>query len=188
MTSVRVLQKRSSPPNSHGSASRRDRRSPLPVLPVSAPLDRMDIPTLRHYLDDADAAHEFLKSLGVIDFRRAHAALVSIASAGVTLDLLALICEQLGQTLARCPDPDMALNNLDRFVAQARNPLSMGTLFERDATALPSLVQIFSTSQHFSDLLIADPEGFDLLRLTGSPGRPADARRRPCRRDLRLGA
>ena len=137
---------------------------------IAAPPTRIDIPTVRRWLDDADAAREFLASLGVIDLRRAHAALVSVAAAGMTLDLLAMICEQLGQTLARCPDPDMALNNLDRFVAQARNPLSMGTLFERDSTALPSLVQIFSTSQHLSDLLIADPEGFDLLRLTeGSP-------------------
>ena len=88
----------------------------------------------------------------------------------MTLDLLAGICQQLGQHLARCPDPDMALNNLDRFVAQARNPLSLGTLFERDPTAMPTLVQIFSTSQHLSDLLVADPEGFDLLRLTeGAP-------------------
>ena len=130
----------------------------------------MDIATLRCYLDDADAAQEFLKGLGVVDLRRAHAALASMASTGVTLDLLAVICNQLGQSLARCPDPDMALNNLDRFVAQARNPLSIGTLFERDATALPTLIQIFSTSQHFSDLLIADPEGLDLLRLTeGAP-------------------
>ena len=130
----------------------------------------MDIATLRRCLDDPDAAREFLNRLGVVDFRRAHAALVSMASTGITLDLLAGICDQLGQTLARCPDPDMALNNLDRFVGRARNPLSIGTLFERDATALPTLVQIFSTSQHFSDLLIADPEGFDLLRLTeGAP-------------------
>ncbi|MGA2253571.1 MAG: bifunctional [glutamate--ammonia ligase]-adenylyl-L-tyrosine phosphorylase/[glutamate--ammonia-ligase] adenylyltransferase [Thermoguttaceae bacterium] len=130
----------------------------------------MDIITLRRYLDDADAAQEFLNRLGVVDLRRAHAALVSMASAGVTLDLLAGICDQLSQILARCPDPDMALNNLDRFVAQSRNPLSIGTLFERDATALPTLIQIFSTSQHFSDLLIADPEGLDLLRLTeGAP-------------------
>ena len=64
----------------------------------------------------------------------------------------------------------MALNNLDRFVAAARNPLAVGTLFERDPGALPTLLQIFSTSQHFSDLLVADPESFDLLRLTeGQP-------------------
>ncbi len=52
----------------------------------------------------------------------------------------------------------MALNNLDRFVAAARNPLSLATLFERDREALPILLQIFSTSQYFSDLLITDTE------------------------------
>ncbi len=82
----------------------------------------------------------------------------------------------------------MALNNLDRFVGQARNPLSIGTLFERDPAALPTLLQIFSTSQHFSDLLVADPEGFDLLRLTeGAAGRPADAGRGPRRGNRRAG-
>ena len=148
-------------------------------MPVSSLLDRLDIPTIRRWLDDADAAQEFLRSLGVADLRHAHAALVNIAAAGVTLDLVALICEQLAQALPRCADPDMALNNLDRFVAQARSPLGTGTLFERDPTALPSLVQIFSTSQHLSDLLIADPEGFDLLRLTEGAGGATDARRRP---------
>ena len=42
----------------------------------------------------------------------------------------------------------------------------MGTLFERDPQALPTLLQILSTSQYLSDLLVFDPEGFDLLRLT----------------------
>ncbi len=64
----------------------------------------------------------------------------------------------------------MALNNLDRFVAAARNPLSLATLFERDREALPILLQIFSTSQFFSDLLITDREAYDLLRMTeGEP-------------------
>ena len=48
--------------------------------------------------------------------------------------------------------------------------MSLGALFERDTTALPTLLQIFSTSQHFSNLLVADPESYDLLRLTeGQP-------------------
>ncbi len=64
----------------------------------------------------------------------------------------------------------MALNNLERFVRAARNPLSMGTLFERDPDAMPTLLQILSASQHLSELLVTDPEGFDLLRLTeGAP-------------------
>ncbi len=130
----------------------------------------MDIADLRRYLDDADAAAGWLRSLGLVDVRRGHANLVEIATHGMPLDLLAAMCDLLAGCLAGCPDPDMAMNNLGRFVAEARNPLSLGTLFQRDPTALAVLVQIFSTSQHFSDLLVADPESFDLLRLTeGQP-------------------
>ena len=52
----------------------------------------MNTQTLRQYLDDPDAAAEWLRGLGVVDLRRAHADLVRIAEAGVTLDLLANIC------------------------------------------------------------------------------------------------
>ena len=85
------------------------------------------------------------------------------------------MCSQLERHLPGSADPDMALNNLERFVRAARNPLALGTLFERDGQALPTLLQIFSTSQYLSDLLVMDPEGFDLLRLTeGQPvARPA---------------
>ena len=86
------------------------------------------------------------------------------------LDLLAVICSQLERHLPGCADPDMALHNLERFVRAARNPLAVGTLFERDPQALPTLLQIFAASQYLSDLLVIDPEGFDLLRLTeGQP-------------------
>jgi [glutamine synthetase] adenylyltransferase / [glutamine synthetase]-adenylyl-L-tyrosine phosphorylase len=139
-------------------------------MPEPQPLCHTDVAALRHYLDDGTAAQEYLKGLGVADLDHAHAALVGMASAGMTLDLLAGLCDQLGQVLAPCPDPDRALANLQRFVAQARNPLSIGTLFQRDALALPTLIQIFSMSQHLAELLIGDPEGFDLLRLTeGAP-------------------
>ena len=64
----------------------------------------------------------------------------------------------------------MAVNNLDHFVAAARSPLSLGSLFERDEESLPTLLRIFSSSQFLSDWLIRDPEAFDLLRLTeGQP-------------------
>ncbi|MGO8690630.1 MAG: bifunctional [glutamate--ammonia ligase]-adenylyl-L-tyrosine phosphorylase/[glutamate--ammonia-ligase] adenylyltransferase, partial [Thermoguttaceae bacterium] len=130
----------------------------------------MDIPSLRRFLDDPGAAGPWLRSLGVADLKQAHAHLLAMAASGLPLDLLAVICEQLVQALPGCADAEMALKNLDHFVAAGRNPLAMGTLFQRDPTALPTLVQIFSTSQHFSDLLAGDPEGFDLLRLTeGAP-------------------
>lgn len=130
----------------------------------------MSIAALRRYLDDPQAAAPFLRSWGVNDVERARGNLVRMATSGLTLDLLAAVCDQLSAALPRSSDPDMALNNLDRFIAASRNPLSLGALFERDRDALPTLLQIFSTSQHLSDLLVADPEAYDLLRLTeGQP-------------------
>jgi len=132
--------------------------------------ETMDIPTLRQYLDEPLAAAAWLRSLGVVDARRAHGNLVRMATSGLTLDLLAIVCGQLARHLKSCADPDMALNNLERLVAAARSPLALGTLFQRDPKALKTLLQISSTSQHLSDLLVSDPESFELLRLT--EGRP----------------
>lgn len=130
----------------------------------------MTIEQLRNYLDNPAEAEGWLRSCSIEDPRRAHANLVGMATAGLTLDLLADVCAQLAEHLPRSSDADMALNNLERFVAGARNPLSLGSLFERDREALPILLQIFATSQHLSDLLITDPESYDLLRLTeGQP-------------------
>ena len=130
----------------------------------------MLIDQLHRYLDQPAEAETWLRSLGIVDPPRAHGNLVRIATSGITLDLVAVICDQLAEHLPRSSDPDMALNNLERFVAAARNPLSLASLFERDREALAILLQIFSTSQHLSDVLITDNESYDLLRLTeGQP-------------------
>ncbi|MCX7424539.1 MAG: bifunctional [glutamate--ammonia ligase]-adenylyl-L-tyrosine phosphorylase/[glutamate--ammonia-ligase] adenylyltransferase, partial [Planctomycetia bacterium] len=130
----------------------------------------MDSETLREYLDDPAAAGPWLRTLGVLDPARAHTNLVAMAVSGVTLDLLAVIGDQLAERLPGCADPDMAINNLERFVAAARNRLGVGTLFQRDPASLRTLIQIFSTSQYLSDVLITDRESLDLLRLTeGQP-------------------
>ncbi len=133
-------------------------------------LSSMSPDTLVEFLDHPDKAKDWLHSLGIENHIRAHANLVALAGAGVTLDLLVLLCDQLELSLGRLSDPDMALNNLDRFFAASRSPLSLASLFERDREALPILLQIFSSSQHLTDCLIQDTESFDLLRLTdGQP-------------------
>ncbi len=151
-------------------------------------LDRsMHIDQLHRYLDEPAEAAAWLRSLGVTDLARAHANLVRMATAGVTLDLLAAICDQFAEHLPRSSDPDMALNNLERFVAAARNPLSLASLFERDREALPILLQIFSTSQYLSDLLITDSESYDLLRMTEGQPVARDSSSTSCApRSLRL--
>ena len=126
----------------------------------------MQIEQLVRFLDDADNARDWLRQLGILDDARAHSNLLGMTDAGLTLDLMAIVCEQLSQSLPQCSDPDMALNNLEKFVHSSRNPLSIGSLFERDPDALPTLVRIFSSSQYLAELLIRDPGSFDLLRMT----------------------
>ncbi len=130
----------------------------------------MDIAALHRYLDHPAEAAGWLAAWQLDDVERGHGNLVRMAMSGITLDLLAAMCDQLSEQLPRLSDPDMALNNLDRFIAATRNPLSLATLFERDREALPILLQIFSTSQYLSDLLITDSESYDLVRMTeGQP-------------------
>jgi glutamate-ammonia-ligase adenylyltransferase len=130
----------------------------------------MHVEEIHRYLDQPAEAAQWLHSLGIRQTDRAHGNLVRIATSGVTLDLMGVIAEQLAANLPGSSDPDMALNNLDRFFASVRSPLSLATLFERDAEALPILLQIFASSQHLSDVLIQDGESYDLLRITeGQP-------------------
>lgn len=130
----------------------------------------MNIPQLVLWLDDPAQAAEGLRAWGVHDLGKAHANLLHMSETGLTLDLLALIATRLEAELPLVSDAEMALTNLARFVSASRNPLSLGGLIERDPDALTTLLTIFSTSQHFSDLLIRDPESFDLLLITdGQP-------------------
>ncbi len=126
----------------------------------------IDIDRLRSCLDDVSTAEPWLRSLHVADAPAAHANFTRMATRGVTLDLLSQISDQLAAAAPTLADPDMAINNLERFIAASRNPMATAALFERDRTALPSLLQIFSTSQYLSDLLIVDNEAYDLLRMT----------------------
>lgn len=130
----------------------------------------MNLTDLHRFLDDAGAAEPWLKTWGVADPARAHAALCHLAELGVTTDLLGVICDQAAEALPRSSDADLALDSLVRFFEQARSPLALAALFERDRDALPTLFQIFATSRHLGDLLIVDNESYDLLRMTeGQP-------------------
>ncbi len=131
----------------------------------------MKIDLLRQYLDEPTAAMPWLdRALHLRETTTGHGNLRRMAEAGVTLDLLADLCEQFSQAAPTLADADMAWNNLERFVVASRNPLAACALFERDRQALPRLLTILSTSQYLSDLLVVDGEAYDLLRMTeGQP-------------------
>jgi [glutamine synthetase] adenylyltransferase / [glutamine synthetase]-adenylyl-L-tyrosine phosphorylase len=128
-----------------------------------------EIDQLRSVLDSRELAEAWLNGLGIANPRAGYSNLTKLAGI-VPLDLLSVLLDQFAEAASQLADADMALNNLERFFQAARSPLAMAALFERDPAALPNLLLILNSSQHLSDQLCADPESYELLRLT--EGRP----------------
>lgn len=130
----------------------------------------MDQQQLAPLLADPTAAGRWLCSLQLTDLPRALTNFQNLSRSGLSSDLLANLCSQLETCLPTLSDPDLALNTLERFVAASRSPLSLGSLFERDPESLSTLLQLFSCSRFLGDVLVTDPEAFELVRLTdGKP-------------------
>jgi glutamate-ammonia-ligase adenylyltransferase len=127
---------------------------------------------LRQCLDSAQEARALLDQWNLRDPERGQRNLVHL---GETLGVAALgeLCQPLGRLLPRTADPDMALNNLERFLANPAGVAQLPALLEGRARTLEVLLQLLSTSQFFSDLLIAHPDYLDMLRipLRSSPSR-----------------
>jgi glutamate-ammonia-ligase adenylyltransferase len=68
----------------------------------------------------------------------------------------------LDRLLPTCPDPDMALNNLERFLAVEDAARQAETLL---GSPLEVLIQLFSTSQYLTELLIEHPQEVDRLAI-----------------------
>ncbi len=70
----------------------------------------------------------------------------------------------LARLLPRTPDPDMALNNLERLIAQPVARTQLPVLIESRARGLDSVLQLLATSQFFADTLTNSPELLDTVR------------------------
>jgi len=120
----------------------------------------------RSTLGDREATLRWLGNLGVRDAERGFRDLRDLAVRGgsgpsATLPRLA---RQLDALLPKCPDPGMALSNLERFVGACDRPGEVLALLADDAKTAEIAVQLFSTSQHLSEVLIRDPALLDWLR------------------------
>jgi glutamate-ammonia-ligase adenylyltransferase len=121
-------------------------------------------------LDDPAAAAAWGRSAGLAEPAGAARSLAGIALVGVPLDLLGSLAMRLADLLPSVADPDRVLVALERFVAAVRSPLATVALFERDPRALEILLGIFSASPHLAELVIADPEAWEEIRV--GRGRP----------------
>lgn len=115
-------------------------------------------------LDDPEWARRWLAGLGVRDTDRGYRDVLDLARRGRTETLFKRLAFQLGALLPRCPDAGMALTNLDRFVAACPKPEAMLKQLAENLRTADILVQLFSTSQHFSEALIREPALLDWLQ------------------------
>ena len=130
----------------------------MPIFPF-ATADRFEA-----LFSNPELARRWLADLGVRDAERGYRDLSDLTSRGVPIPLVAALVARLDTTLPRCPDPGMALTNLERFLAASADPaLTMASLVEHPK-AVEIAVQLFSTSQFFSELMIRDPSLLDWLR------------------------
>ncbi len=115
-------------------------------------------------IENAEMTRLWLAGLGVRDAERGYRDLRDLTGRGVSIRLVAQIAARLDATLPKCPDPGMALTNLERFVAASPQPeITLSGLVEHPK-AVEIAVQLFSTSQFFSELMIRDPTLLDWLR------------------------
>src|SRR5262245_32302176 len=112
----------------------------------------MHLDHLRQCLESLDHARPLLHVWGLRDPERGWRNLTHLADS-IGCDALRQLCHPLGRLLARSPDPDMGLNNLERFLATPSGAQQLTALLDARARPLETLLQLFSTSQSFSDLL-----------------------------------
>ncbi len=124
----------------------------------------MHLDQLRNSLASLDGARAVLQCWNLRDAERGWRNLSHLA-ATLPLDALRDLCTPLTRFLPRCPDPDMALNNLERFLANPAAVELLPALYENRARTLEILIQLFGTSQSFSDLLSLNPDYLDMLRV-----------------------
>src|SRR5262249_45088968 len=135
----------------------------------------MQLDQLRHSLDSLEQARSLLHSWHLRDPERSSRNRSHLADP-MGLAGLRKLSQPLGRLIIRCPDPDMALNNLERFLSNESAAARLPTILEGRARTLEILLQLFSTSQYFSDLLAANPDYLDMLRVP--------LRRSPSQREL----
>jgi glutamate-ammonia-ligase adenylyltransferase len=88
--------------------------------------------------------------------------------AGDTAEMLALarLSELLSESLRVAADPDAAINQFGRFVHARGARLSLYQLFSVHPAALDALIRVVGASPYLADVLVRNPEYFEILTAT----------------------
>jgi glutamate-ammonia-ligase adenylyltransferase len=119
---------------------------------------------LQTQLASIQAARPLLQGWRLRDLERGYGNFKALAES-LGVDRLLELSTPLTRLMPRCPDPDMALNNLERFLGQPAGLRQFPGLLENRARGLETLLQLLGTSQAFGDLLTANPDALEMLRV-----------------------
>jgi len=132
------------------------------------------IPNLEEVLAGSEAARSWIARTGVRDAARALEDLRDLSRQGLAGTEFHRLLAQIGSLLPHCPDPGMALTNLERFASRATDGLVRLTALVADPRTTDLLIQLFSASQHLSEIIIRDAGVVAWLR-SGADRRDRDA-------------
>ena len=110
-----------------------------------------------------EIGYRILRDAGFQNSERAYVNLKGLAGAGERRNTFARISLLAFDILSRKPDPDMALNNWERFIHSVVSPEFHYRLLLSQPMRLDILLSIFSGSQFLSDTLIRNPGFLDWL-------------------------
>jgi glutamate-ammonia-ligase adenylyltransferase len=113
-------------------------------------------------LATAESAQPLLQRLGLRDSPRGWQNLRHL-EATLGAERMLNLTGQLARHLPHTPEPDMALNGLERFLSTPKGREQWPNLAEARTGTLETLLQLFSASQFFSDLLFANPDYLEML-------------------------
>ncbi len=116
------------------------------------------------YLENPEVARLWLTGLGLRDPDRGLRDLRDIARHVADLALVTDLACQLHLCLPRSSEPGMALTNLERFLSACPSAEETAGLLQSNPRTTEILIQVFSTSQYFSEMLIRDPSLLVWLR------------------------
>src|SRR5882672_5621985 len=111
-----------------------------------------------------------LSALGLADVVRARQMLQSLSGQGITDEDVSQLLPFLFISLNSSPDPDRALLNFERWMTSVTGRYTHFQLLLRHPRALDIFFAVCGTSQLFSDILVQNPEYFEILSNPGVRG------------------
>ncbi|MBN1873961.1 MAG: glutamine synthetase adenylyltransferase [Anaerolineae bacterium] len=120
----------------------------------------------------AESIEQWLRPLGITDWRTAHKCLLRIVEISDAPAAVSDMLPYLLLTLSDAANPDRVLVNLERFIRSAEDKARLLKYLAENPRGVEILVRLFAGSQFLTEILLRNPEYFEPLiahrRLTQS--------------------